>query len=1625
MADIFDIRQRRERLLADVRQLPPGTQALERLALLREGFDCQFDEYVNVLNILSDTTYEDRKHFLLELIQNADDAQFTGNEAEITFTILEDGLELHYNEEGFTVEDVIAITGAGISTKTGKNRLSHSFIGEKGIGFKSVFALASSVEIESPPWHFLLRKDKLIVPEVLNTGRMKNGGGTRLRLRFSDSSVLNTVADELYRYVRGQVEAFLFLQRLASFRVVDQRQNPPYVRGLTLLPSDRSEDKLLLTTFPDYMVREYVLYKEEVEFPAELVAERWERLGQVGPLKRQLVVAALVDSTEECSPEGRLFCFLPTDVTVPVPLFIQVDGHTKADRGQLHDPVNNKWNRYLLNLMPGFILRALLAWRGRHEIACQLPTFIPVSEGSGQLAPVFKELKTLLKTANWIRTFDESAECWTSPEKAVIATDFWVRWFMAYPDFREKAEKLLDKIFVHPGWAANPKWKDKLNDYGVREINEIQIVTILEVLKLPKEMLEQNQNLIELYRQILNLPSLREKTIQARTWYKLNNQESLNSVEIKKRLHRASIYPFKGKRFGPLKSGDETTKVFWLSGSSSRRSTGLEGTVDYWIIDNNYTYDPKIDEDATPEKKAKMVVIKERNEIVRKLLDQLGVKELCDENIISELQLPWLLKQDRGEANNTTLRFEVLRAIFDNYRLKRNLEDEYKKQLSRLSEAFFPAESGALYRLKEMVLPKALCLEPIDYLYGKNELENLGLPAAFLEPPPSKAKQVKLHEEQERKKKLREEWRSFLIHCGIKNAPEFIVEKKPYNNYWEFEYDCELYCNIWIKKISRCTKNRYIEFLKTLIDEGTRNLLMMDIDSESRRLLAKELYKAWWNTFNHELNWHKASYYYDRLSMPTPGYFLVKYIYRQRYTTRVEDPFWGGIDREKVPLKTINDDIVSPSVALRVTPSQEKQLKYAKAVLPLVLEDERGTSGYHPIYLDSLEVRAPKITDLNLLWDKLGEKNFPDIIKVAVEFLKLDISGAGLELYDKEADRLRPASDFRLGREGTKGVPLIERQYGELGRELGELLRLPEENEVSSYLEFFENILSIWPDPIDDLLGDLYRLLKYWQDWDVGSRGLIANSLRDALDKRGLRSSPVMVLNDNAKLNALRDSGIIAFGLNIEDTEKYALEKSAKEIGLILPEEVGRLEVSSEKPLEEHELKKFNLLLQGYIGSLEVHEKSRLASHLSGLGGFEFIGKKVFRAEIVTRVFGQDDRGRLLIQLPYLDTQNRRFYVTSWDKPEEILAKLLSECGFTRFKSALLEIKEIMQRLREEVHPPRLADKRAEDRDIGVKHAFGVKTGGMTDVGSVGGVETRTNKSLGQSVEMNSKGSIVLGEKSGASGKCVETGLSSISGERTFISSVSGSLGDFNKRADTQTGTAVPDGAILEVTGESVANVATLIKERLTDNRPAPFTAASRDGWNTGLGPDEEAELREKIGSKMLESLKEGPDIYEKKLRKSGLKASKSLLTENLKVVDPGAVDPKAFLEAEYGGRCQVCATELRLCSGRKWFEVFHIFNPGGAWWADRPFNILSLCPNCHALAKHGGRAMFNIYRKAQEVVQQTFFPIEVERFQGDFYVVSISINGRDEKLVISKVHMSYFVELFKAGEEVMAVNLI
>lgn len=214
----------------------------------------------------------------------------------------------------------------------------------------------------------------------------------------------------------------------------------------------------------------------------------------------------------------------------------------------------------------------------------------------------------------------------------------------------------------------------------------------------------------------------------------------------------------------------------------------------------------------------------------------------------------------------------------------------------------------------------------------------------------------------------------------------------------------------------------------------------------------------------------------------------------------------------------------------------------------------------------------------------------------------------------------------------------------------------------------------------------------------------------------------------------------------------------------------------------------------------------------------------------------------------------------------------------------------------------------------------------------------------------------------------------------------------------------------------SAVDVAQKVKEGLVDKRKPPSYNSFSGVWKVGLYPEEEEKLRQKLGSEIIKSLQEGPEIHEKKMRK---KIKEKNL--NVKIVDPGAGGPKAFLLAEYNGKCQVCSTQLLLSNGGKYFEIFRIHkHRGEAWWADRPFNILCLCPNCHALAKHGGGLnLENIYYEARRLLRSETFAVEVEEHGGDYYVVPVMINGKEQKLVMSAAHINHFAALFEEAERV------
>lgn len=89
----------------------------------------------------------------MELLQNADDNVYYDAEPRVKFTYTPGYLRFDCNEAGFDAANIRAICAVGASTKSGQNK-SSDVIGEKGIGFKSVFKVADVVWVASGPYRF-------------------------------------------------------------------------------------------------------------------------------------------------------------------------------------------------------------------------------------------------------------------------------------------------------------------------------------------------------------------------------------------------------------------------------------------------------------------------------------------------------------------------------------------------------------------------------------------------------------------------------------------------------------------------------------------------------------------------------------------------------------------------------------------------------------------------------------------------------------------------------------------------------------------------------------------------------------------------------------------------------------------------------------------------------------------------------------------------------------------------------------------------------------------------------------------------------------------------------------------------------------------------------------------------------------------------------------------------------------------------------------------------------------------------------------------------------------------------------------------------------------------------------
>jgi hypothetical protein len=197
---------------------------------------------------------------------------------------------------------------------------------------------------------------------------------------------------------------------------------------------------------------------------------------------------------------------------------------------------------------------------------------------------------------------------------------------------------------------------------------------------------------------------------------------------------------------------------------------------------------------------------------------------------------------------------------------------------------------------------------------------------------------------------------------------------------------------------------------------------------------------------------------------------------------------------------------------------------------------------------------------------------------------------------------------------------------------------------------------------------------------------------------------------------------------------------------------------------------------------------------------------------------------------------------------------------------------------------------------------------------------------------------------------------------------------------------------------QTKVDIGELFRTHLKDDI-TQISSNSRDGpWKYST-EDEVAKIRETYGSETQKKVNNSKF-------KVKLNTTKSYHDENF--------DPKTFLKIEYNGHCQICNTRLDLGEGKDpYFDTYRIIKESELSSAsETEFNVICLCPNCHALAEHGGKDLSEILESVNEILSNNKIAEPVKERNGDFYVFNLMIAGKNKNIFYTQRHMEQIISV-------------
>ena len=337
---------------------------------------------------LFEEQYADPTHFLLELLQNAEDAlarrasRSNGapvGERGVTFNLTDEALEVRHFGDPFDREDVRSICGIGRSTKDRKD------IGRFGLGFKSVYAFTDRPEIHSGPEDFAI--GSYVWPEKADPLDSEPHETVILLPRRRNGADWQSLANGPPEMLSGR--HLLFLRHIGEVRW----SSPDQPGDQVLRESEEIQDGIRRVTLVGASDEEWLLFERSVRHrghDAGRVEIGFRLDSEAGSKGRRFPIRSL--------PKSPLYAFFPTDKETHLGFHIQGPYNTTPARDNVRWP--DRWNEHLIS-ETAKLLRNALAWlRDEAEVDVPLLRCLPLDRdrfAGTMFRPLFDEARLALR----------------------------------------------------------------------------------------------------------------------------------------------------------------------------------------------------------------------------------------------------------------------------------------------------------------------------------------------------------------------------------------------------------------------------------------------------------------------------------------------------------------------------------------------------------------------------------------------------------------------------------------------------------------------------------------------------------------------------------------------------------------------------------------------------------------------------------------------------------------------------------------------------------------------------------------------------------------------------------------------------------------------------------------------------------------------------------------------------------------------------------------------------------------------------------------------------------------------------------------------------------------------------